>query len=87
MTANIIYALCALTALSCTWLLLHAYFRTRYRLLLWGGLCFAGLTLNNTLLVFDKVIFPTIYDLSTWRLIAALISFSILLFGLIWDTE
>ncbi|HSE87199.1 MAG TPA: DUF5985 family protein [Candidatus Binatia bacterium] len=40
----------------CTWLLWRAYYRSRYRLLLWGGLCFFGLTLNNALLVVDKLL-------------------------------
>jgi hypothetical protein len=81
-----IYSLCMLTALACAFLLLHAYRRTRYRLLLWSGLCFAGLTLNNVALVIDKVILPQI-DLSVWRSAAAVAAMAILLFGLIWDRE
>lgn len=86
MMADIMYGLCAATALLCAWLLLQGYRRSQYRLLLWGGLCFAGMTLNNLLLIVDKVILPAT-DLTTWRLIAALLSLGILLFGLIWDTE
>jgi hypothetical protein len=86
MAADIIYALCALTSFLCTWLLLQAYARSRYKLLLWGGLCFAGLSLNNILLVLDKI-FISWYDFSTWRIVTGLISFSILLYGLIWDKE
>ena len=56
--AAIIYSLCALTALGCALLLLRGYRRSRYRLLLWSGLCFAGLTVNNLLLVIDKVALP-----------------------------
>jgi hypothetical protein len=84
--AALIYGLCALTALLCAWLLLKAYRRGRYRLLLWSGLCFAGLTLNNLLLVMDKVLFPHI-DMSTPRVSVALLSMTVLLYGLIWDTE
>jgi len=40
----VIYSLCALTALACAILLLQAYRRGGYRLLLWSGLCFVGLT-------------------------------------------
>jgi hypothetical protein len=83
---TVIYSLCALTALLCAWLLLHAYRRTRYRLLLWSGLCFAGLTANNMLLVLDKSVFPKV-DLSLWRLGAALLGMMVLLYGLIWDAE
>lgn len=46
----VIYGLCTAAALVCTCLLLRAYVRNRYRLLLWSGLCFTGLTLNNLLL-------------------------------------
>lgn len=81
-----IYTLCALTALLCAGLLLQAYFRSRSRLLLWSGLCFAGLTLNNIVLVLDKLVFLAV-DLSVWRTLLALASMAILLYGLIWDSE
>ncbi len=57
--AAVIYSLCALAALFCAWLLLQAYRRSHYKLLLWGGLCFIGLTLNNILLIIDKLVVPT----------------------------
>lgn len=81
-----IYSLIALTALLCTILLLRAYVRSRYRLLLWSGICFAGLTLNNLVLILDKLILPTV-DLSPWRSAAALVAMTILLYGMIWDNE
>jgi hypothetical protein len=84
--AAIIYSLCALTALGCAFLLLRGYRRSGYRLLFWSGLCFAGLTANNLLLVIDKVALPDI-DLSIWRTLAALLSMGVLLFGLIWDSD
>jgi hypothetical protein len=82
-----IYTLTTLTALLCAVLLLRAYAHSRYRLLFWSGLCFAGLTLNNVLLIVDKLVFPTTIDLSPWRSTVALISMGILLYGMIWDTE
>lgn len=84
--AAVIYSLCALTALMCTYLLLQAYRRSRSRLLFWSGLCFAGLTVNNLLLVLDKLVFLAV-DLSIWRTLVALLAMSVLLYGLIWDTE
>ena len=84
--AGVIYALCALAAFACAWMLLRTYMRSRYRLLLWGGLCFVGLTLNNTLLVIDKLT-GSYVDLSTWRLLPALAGVLVFLFGLIWDSE
>ena len=64
----------------------QAYRRGRYRLLLWSGLCFAGLTINNAFLILDKIAFPAL-DLSVPRTSIALLSMMILLYGLIWDTE
>ncbi|MGI8884335.1 MAG: DUF5985 family protein [Pyrinomonadaceae bacterium] len=83
---GLIYLLCALTALICSYLLVRAYRNSGYKLLLWGGLCFAGLTLNNFLLIVDKFLIPYI-DLSTWRLLLALVSSVVFLYGLIWDSE
>ena len=80
------YALCTVTALFCSLLLLRGYYRTRYKLLLWGGLCFFGLTLNNALLVADKLFFPDV-NLFTWRLLSALLAMLVLLYGLIWDAD
>ena len=84
--AAIIYSLCALTALMCASMLLSTYARSRYRLLLWGGLCFVGLTINNVMVIMDKLIVPNI-DLSTWRLVASLAAVLVFLYGLIWDAE
>jgi hypothetical protein len=84
--APVIYSLCMLTALVCAWLLLRAWRRSRYRLLLWSGLCFAGLTVNNLLLVVDKVVLPAV-DLSIWRTSVALVAMAVLLYGLIWESE
>jgi hypothetical protein len=84
--AAIIYGMCALAASLCAALLLLAYRRSRYRLLMWSGLCFAGLTLNNVLLVADKVLFPHI-NLSAPRSLVALVAMAMLIFGLIWDDK
>jgi hypothetical protein len=85
--AAVIYSLCALAAAICAYLLLQAYRRGGYRLLLWSGLCFVGLTLNNILLVIDKIVLPTEADLATPRILTALFAMMILLYGLNWDTE
>lgn len=81
-----IYSLCALTALICAILLFSGFRRSGYRLLLWSGLCFSGLTLNNGLLVIDKILLPDV-DLSLFRTATAAVSMIVLLFGLIWDAE
>jgi hypothetical protein len=85
--AAVIYTLCALTALLCASLLLQAYRRSSYQLLLWSGLCFVGLTASNALLVIDKLLTPPSVDLSTWRLVCGLLAMMVLLYGLIWKAE
>jgi hypothetical protein len=84
--AQAIYILCALTALACTSLLLRSYFKSGYRLLLWSGLCFLGLSINNLLLTLDRLALPSA-DLSAWRSATALIALSTLLYGLVWEDE
>ena len=84
--AEAVYLLCAVTSSLCAVLLLRAYARTDTRLLLWSGLCFLGLALNNALLVVDLMIVPDT-DLSTWRLVPAVIGVTLLLYGLIWESE
>jgi hypothetical protein len=81
-----IFAACALTAMLSAWLLLRAYFRGGTRLLLWSGLCFAGLTLNNLLLVLDKTVYSAI-DLSIPRLLVALISLLLLVGGMVMEGD
>jgi hypothetical protein len=61
----IVYSLCALTATLSAVLLLQSYARSKYRLLFWSGVCFAGLAINNLLLVLDKLVLPDV-DLSVW---------------------
>lgn len=84
--AALIYSLCALTCLAAFVLLLRGWRATRFRLLFWSALCFAGLTVNNILLVLDKLVFLET-DLSTLRLVTGLVSVLLLLFGLIWEEE
>lgn len=82
---TLVYVLCALTSLACAVLLLRGFFRTRVRLLLWSGLCFVGLALNNAWLVVDYTTVTS--DLSNWRTLPALAGVAILVYGLIWDSR
>ena len=83
----VIYSLCALTSLTCLVLMWRSYRVTASRLLFWSALCFLLLTVNNVLLVLDKIVFPVEVDLSLWRLVAALAAVALLLFGLVWEEE
>lgn len=81
-----LYILTIITTLVCSILLLRAYFRVRNRLLLWSGLCFVGLTVENLLVLADMVLFPAV-DLYTYRLASAALSITLLLFGLVWERQ
>lgn len=83
----LIYTLCALTASLTAWLLLRGYRRTRFRLLLWSGLCFVGLAMNNVLLVVDRLIFPTEVDLLVPRLFTSLGAVLLLVAGLVLEHD
>lgn len=81
-----VYMLCAVTSFACAALLLRGYFRSHARLLLWSGLCFAGLFLNNAVLFVDMVVW-TSTDLSLWRNLPALAGVLLLLYGLLWEAD
>ena len=83
----IVYVLGTLMALLCSVLLLRGYLHSRTRLLLWSGLCFAGLTISNLLLFMDLVLWPASVDLYLLRLATAAIAMLLLLYGLIWESE
>jgi hypothetical protein len=75
-----------LTVGLCAVLLLCAYARVRKRLLLWAGLCFAGLMVSNALLIVDLLLLPdtTIYQ---QRLLVGAGSMLAMLYGLIFESE
>jgi hypothetical protein len=75
-----------LTAGLCAVLLLRAYGRVRKRLLLWCGLCFAGLMVSNALLIVDLFVLPGT-SLHPYRLLVAAVSMAAMLYGLIFESE
>ena len=87
MVTPILTSLAMLTSAACMWLLFRAYAASRLRLLLWSGLCFVFLTLNNVFLFLDVVVFPVEVDLRPYRLAAALIAVGFLLYGFVWESE
>jgi hypothetical protein len=82
----IVNALGTLTVGLCAFLLLRAYARVRQRLLLWSGLCFAGLMASNAVLFVDLAIVPDV-SLYPWRLGIAAFSMLLLLYGLIFESD
>jgi len=85
--AELVYLLCTATCAGCAFLLLRGYRQGRARLLLWSGLCFLGLTLNNALVFVDLVLIPDLLDLRLLRSGIALLAMTALLVGLIWESR
>jgi hypothetical protein len=70
----------------CAVLLLRAYGSARKRLLLWAGLCFAGLAASNALVVTDLFIVPEI-NLYRGRLAVAAVAMLLLVYGLVFESD
>lgn len=81
-----VYLLCTATALACCVLLLRGYTRSRVRLLLWCGLCFLALAVENLLLFIDLILVPE-RDLTVFHISSALIGVALLLYGLIFEVK
>lgn len=81
--AAAVFLLSALISLASAALLLRSFARSRSWLLLWAGVCFTGLTVNNLLLLLDEVADDV--DLSAWRTAPALAGMLALVLGLIWE--
>ena len=92
--AAIVYLLCTLTSSLCAVLLLRVYRKTSARgsgsaassLLLWSGLSFCVMAVNNALVLADLVLFPSI-DLALYRGATFLLATALLLYGLVWDND
>jgi hypothetical protein len=83
----VVYALGTLVAGLCAVLLLRGYARTRARLLLWSGLCFAVLVASNALLFIDLILLGDAVTLYVWRLGTAAVAMLLLLYGLITESD
>ena len=86
MLAGLVYLLGALVTALCAVLLLRGYARSRSRLLLWSGFCFAGLTISNALLFIDLRILTEV-DLYMWRLGSAAAAMLLLVYGLVFESD
>ena len=81
-----VYLLCAVASLVCALLLTRGYRATRMPLLFWGAVCFFVLVATNSLLFIDLIIFPQL-DLASWRSGVTLSAFTLLLYGLIFESH
>lgn len=84
--AQAVYVLCALTCFACAVLLLRGFRRSRVTLLLWSGICFALLGVENGILFVDRVVLPTV-DLSVYRNGVGLLGLLLLVHGLVWESQ
>ena len=87
MLAKLVYLLGAIVTLTSAILLLRGFARSRSRLLLWSGLCFAGLTVSNVLLFVDLVVLGEDQSLYMWRLSTAAAAMLLLVYGLVFESE
>jgi hypothetical protein len=83
---EVTYVLNTLVSVACAWMLLRAWRRSGARLLLLSAICFALLTINNALIFVDVVVVPDV-NLGVVRAATALAGFSVLLFGMIWESS
>ena len=84
--AEAVYVLCAITSLVCAVLLFKGYRDSRTRLLFWSSLCFAGLALNNALLLIDLLMGPA-YDLRLLRTGIAVLALTMMIHGLVGESR
>lgn len=82
----VVYLLCLFTAAAAALLLLRRYAQTRVRLLLWTGLCFVGLAVNNLVLFLDMFVVPNV-DLSLFRNVPTLLGLATLVYGMVWESR
>lgn len=78
------YLVCAATASVCATLLLRGWRRTGGSLLLWSGVCFAGLAVQD-LLVFIDLVLLSDGNLFLVRNLVGLTATAVLLCALIWE--
>jgi hypothetical protein len=84
--AELVYVLCALTSIACAVMLLRAVRHNGNRLLLWSGVCFVGLALNNALMLVDLYVVPDI-DLRILRTAIGTVSLLLLIHGLVGESR
>jgi hypothetical protein len=84
--AEFVYVLCTVTSVFVAALLFRSYRRSRSRLLMWSTLCFIGLAINNILLVIDLIVVTDV-NLHALRSGTAIAALSLLIVGLIWESN
>lgn len=85
--ASFVYLLGTVVTLVCAVLLLRGYASVKRKLLLWSGLCFLGLTISNALLCIDLLVLSNDVNLYLWRLSTAAAAMTLLVYGLVLESE
>jgi Family of unknown function (DUF5985) len=75
----LLYVLCFAVSATCAFLLLRAWRTSHVRLLLWSGIGFTGIAINNLILVIDARVAA---DYSAWRSAPTLIGLLVFIWGL-----
>lgn len=75
----LLYVLCCAVGATCAFLLLRAWHTSHVRLLLWSGIGFTGIAINNLILVIDSQVAA---DYSSWRSAPTLIGLIVFIWGL-----
>ena len=83
---TVVYLLCFATSATCALLLIRSFRRSRAPLLLWSGLCFLFLALNNLVVVLDLLVLSS-WDMRLVRHLLALAGIATLLYGFVWKVE
>lgn len=82
--AAFVYLMCTLSAMVCAAMLIRGFRQSRSPMLLWSGLCFCFLTLENLVLCYDRIVLGPAIDLTAQRAPLALFAVACLLYGVIW---
>lgn len=84
--AEIVYSLCFLLSVLCSFMLFRKYKKSRINLLLYTGVAFALIAINNIILFLDLVVFPDAeFNGALLRIVSGALGSTVLLFGLIWE--
>ena len=81
-----VYLLCFFTSTVAMLLLLRAYQRDKSKLLMWSGLAFVALAVNNLFLFVDIELLPSI-NLLPIRDASALAAAMLMIYGFVWETD
>lgn len=82
----LVYGLSFAASAVCAWLLLRACVKSGAKLLLWSGICFVMLALNNLLVIVDIFVVPAT-DLTDLRVLASFVGIALLIYGFIWEID